>query len=75
MKTIKQKIMIEVEVSNIKVTHDGYYSFAWKYSINGKRCDSGNYSNDFDGQTAEHFEKVLRDGHAYEIVLDLIEIK
>jgi hypothetical protein len=67
------KLKIDITVSDIKVD-EGYYNFNWSYSLNGKNKKTGHYSNDYDGQTAEHFKKVLENGHAFEIVLDQIII-
>lgn len=66
-------LQIVIKVTDIKVD-EGYYSFNWSYSLNGKKRKTGHYSNDYDGQTASHFMEVLKKGHAYEIVLDQIII-
>ena len=66
-------LQIVIKVTDIKVD-EKYYSFNWSYSLNGGKRKTGHYSNDYDGQTAEHFKKVLQNGYAYEIVLDQIQI-
>ena len=67
------KILISIEVKDIKVD-GGYYSFNWSYKIGSQKKKTGHSSGDYDGQTAEHFKKVLEDGYAYEMVLDQIII-
>ena len=68
------KKRIDIEVNDIKITEDGYYSFNWAYTIDKKKR-TGHYSNDFDGQTAKHFKEVLESGYAFEIVLEQIVIR
>lgn len=59
-----------LEIQNIEV-NDGYYSFSYTYSLNGKKKKS-HYDSDYDGYTEKEFKKVLEKGHALQIALQQI---
>lgn len=71
---MKNKLKVEVEVWDIKVTEDtkgdnyGYYSFNYSIKINGKKR-LGEYDSDWNNQTRAHFRRVLSNGEAARIVL------
>jgi hypothetical protein len=63
------KTIIEIEIKDITV-EDGYYSFKYWITVNGKRRKGKTYDSDYDGQTAKQFRKILEDGHAVELALE-----
>ena len=67
---VKLSAKIYIKVSNIKVI-ENYYSFNYLIKVNGKE-EKGCESGDYDGQTAEHFKKVLENGYALELVLERV---
>ena len=59
---------IAIEVSNIKVSKQGWYRFDYKLTINGK-TKKGQADGSYSSQTAEAFRKVLKRGWAATLVL------
>jgi hypothetical protein len=69
-KIIKNKIILETEISNIEVD-DRYYSFDYVVIKNGKRGKKQEYSNDYEnGDTPEEFKKYLEEGGALNIIYE-----
>ncbi len=62
------KSTFKVEIYNLKVSKQGYYSFDYYLTVDGKRYDDslgGSYS----GRSREAFRKVLKRGWAAQLVL------
>lgn len=68
----KLKLKVEVEVSNFE-SEDGYYSFDYVYSIDGKIKKKQKHESDFENEmTDKEWIKYLEDGHALEIAMEEI---
>ena len=58
------KTIIEVEISNIKVD-EGYYSFDYIITVNGKKRKKESYDSDYEnGDTPKQWKKTLEKGEA-----------
>ena len=64
-----KEITIKIEVSNIEVDPDRYFSFDYVPSVNGKRKRKIRYESDFDNQTASEWKKALNKKEALTIAL------
>lgn len=65
----KIKFNVSVEIENIHVKGDGYYSFDYTINLNGK-IKKGSYDSDYSNQTASAFRKVLERGYAVRLVFE-----
>jgi hypothetical protein len=65
------KTIIEVEIENIEVDN-GYYSFDYTITVDGKRKEKEIYSSDYDeGVWKEKaFKKTLEEGEAVRLALE-----
>ena len=64
------KLKLELEIDNIEV-EDGYYSFSYHYTLNGKR-KSKDYESDYEGWTEKQWTKELERGEALKTALQKI---
>ncbi len=64
------KEIIEIEVTNIEVD-DGYYSFDYSVTRNGKKRKD-RYDGDFDSQTPAQWKKILEKGEAVNLILETL---
>lgn len=60
---------VRVEVRNISVSKEGWYSFDFWYRVNGKLKEYGNLDGSYSGRTSEAFREVLQRGWAIQLVL------
>lgn len=68
------KTVIEVEVKDIEV-EDGYYSFKYRITVNGRARRWESYDGDFEnGMTAKQWKKELEKGYAVECVMQGFEM-
>ncbi len=65
----KLKTKIEIEVWDIEVTDDGYFSFDFSVKRDGT-TKKGKYDSDYDSQSAKTWRKTLQDGAALDIVIE-----
>ena len=70
MKKEHSKLKLEIEVCNIEIK-DGYYSFYYIYTLNGKKKKKS-YDSDYDGWTEKQWKEMLIGGEAIKIALEEI---
>lgn len=63
------KTTYEIEIKDISVSKEGWYSFDFKLKVNGKLKEHGNLDGSYSSQTPEAFRKVLQRGWANQLVL------
>lgn len=67
------KTVIEVEIKDVDV-EDGYYSFKYRLTVDGKKRKWESYDSDFDGYSDKQWEKILKESYALECALRDFEV-
>lgn len=67
---MKKNLKLEIEISNIEV-EDGYYSFDYVYTLNGKKKKKS-YDSGYEGWTEKEWKNELEKGEAVNIALQQI---
>jgi len=67
---MKTTLKLEIEVLNIKVD-EGYYSFDYTYTLNGKK-KKASYDSDYEGWTIKEWKNCLEKGEAIKTALQQI---
>ena len=62
------KTKIEIEIQNIQVSKNGYYSFDWYANVDGKN-KSGCYDSSYSNQSASAIRGKLKRGYAVELAI------
>lgn len=62
------KAKIEIEIDNLKVSKQGFYSFDWYATMNGKK-KKGSYDSSYSGQSANTMRGKLQRGYAVQLGL------
>lgn len=62
------KEKIEIEIMNLKVSKQGFYSFDWFATVTGKK-KKGRYDSSYSGQSASAIRGKLQRGYAIQLAL------
>lgn len=75
MKKKSLKYSLKIEITDILVSVK-YYSFKYSVKMNNRKTYYGDYESSHNWKkNTKGFEKVLKDGYAFELVLDRISSK
>ena len=62
------KTNIQIEILNLKVSRQGFYSFDWLATVNKKR-KKGSYDSSYSGQSASAIRGKLIRGYAIQLAI------
>lgn len=63
------KTKIEIEIDNLKVSKQGFYSFDWYAKVDGKK-KKGSYDSSYSGQSASAIRGTLKRGYAVQLAVE-----